>query len=122
MNKVNSAVVAARSRAPILQEQVEPHERVSYRFFPTPKEVSNLAYSMQKGGQVKDDDWANIHSQLDSWKENGVVIYFQAYDPDNEDPEKRPFVLVIQNDWMRELAIQITPNSAWAIDSTFKTN
>ena len=77
---------------------------------------------MQKGGQVKDDDWANIHSQLHSWKENGVVIYFQAYDPDNEDPEKRPFVLFIQNDWMRELAIQITPNSAWAIDSTFKTN
>ena len=67
MNKVNSTVVAARSRAPILQEQVEPHERVSYRFFPTPKEVSNLANSMQKGGQVKDDDWANIHNQLDSW-------------------------------------------------------
>jgi hypothetical protein len=39
MNKVNSTVVAARSRVPILQEQVEPHERVSYRFFPTPKEV-----------------------------------------------------------------------------------
>jgi hypothetical protein len=98
MNKVTSAVVAARSRVPILQEQVEPHERISYRFFPTPNEVSNLAYSMQKGGQMKDDDWANIHSQLDSWKKNGVVIYFQAYDLDNEDLEKRPFVLVIQND------------------------
>ena len=91
-------------------------------FFLPPKEVSNLAYSMQKCGQVKDDDWANIHNQLDSWKKNNVVIYFQAYDPDNEDPKKRPFVLVTQNDWMRELAIQITPNSAWAIDSTFKTN
>ena len=112
MNKVNSAIVAARSRAPILQDQVEPHERISYRFFPTPKEVSNLAYSIQKSGQVKDDHWANIHSQLDSWKENAVVIYFQAYDPDNEDPKKRPFVLVIQNDWMREMAIQIIPNSA----------
>ena len=122
MNKVNSTVVAARSRAPILQEQVEPHEKVFYRFFPTPKEVSNLAYSMQKSGQVKDDDWANIHSQLDSWKESDVVIYFQAYDPENEDPEKPPFILVMQNDWMQELAIQITPNSAWAIDSTFKTN
>ena len=41
---------------------------------------------MQKSGQVKDDDWANIHSQLDSWKENNLVIYFQAYDPNNEDP------------------------------------
>ena len=122
MNKVNLTVLAARSRASILQQQVEPHERVSYRFFPTPKEVSNLTYSMQKNGQVKDDDWANIHSQLDSWKENGLVIYFQAYDPNNDDPWKRHFVLVIQNNWMHELAIQITPNSAWAIDGTFKTN
>ena len=122
MNKVNSVVLVAQTKASILQQQIEPHERVSYRFFPTPREVSNLAYSMQKGGQVKDDDWANIHSQLDSWKENDMVIYFQAYDPNNEDPDKRPFVLVIQSDWMRELAIQITPNSAWAIDSTFKTN
>ena len=77
---------------------------------------------MQKNGQVKDDDWANIQSQLDSWKENGLVIYFQAYDPNNEGPEKCPFVLVIQSDWMCELAIQITPRSAWAIDNTFKTN
>ena len=51
----------------------------------TSKEVSNLAYSMQKSGQVKDDDWANIYNQLDRWKENGLVIYFQAYDPNNED-------------------------------------
>ena len=56
MNKVNSTVVAARNRAPILHEQVEPHEKKIYRFSPTPKEVSNLAYSMQKGAQVKDND------------------------------------------------------------------
>ena len=31
-------------------------------------------------------------------------------------------MLVIQSNWMREQAIQITPKSAWAIDSTFKTN
>ena len=60
---------------------------------------------MQKNGQVKDDDWTNIHSQLDSWKEHGLVIYLQAYDPNNEDPEKRPFVLVIQSNWMHELAL-----------------
>ena len=71
---------------------------------------------------MKDDDWANIHNQLDSWKENDLVIYFQAYDPNNENPKKRSLVLVIQSDWMRELAIQITPNSAWTIDSIFKTN
>ena len=41
-------------------------------FFPTPKDVSNLAYSMQKVGQMKDVDSANIHSQLDGWKENNI--------------------------------------------------
>ena len=66
INKVNSTVLVAQGRAPILQQQVEPHERISYRFFSTPKKVSNLAYFIQKGGQVKDDDWANIHNQLES--------------------------------------------------------
>ena len=32
------------------------------------------------------------------------------------------FVLLMQSDWMYELALQITSNLAWAIDSTFKTN
>ena len=30
------------------------------------KNIDDLA--MQKDGLVKDDDWANIHGQLDSWK------------------------------------------------------
>ena len=71
-----------------------------------------MAYSMQKCGQVKVDDWANIHSQLDGWKENDLVNYFQAYDPNNKHSEKRLFVLVILSDWMHELAILITLNSA----------
>lgn len=53
---------------------------------------------MQKCGQVKDDDWANIHSQLESWKENDIVIYFQTYNPDNEDPKKRHLMLLMKND------------------------
>ena len=35
---------------------------------------------------MKDGDWTNIHSQLDSLKENNIVIYFQAYDPNNANP------------------------------------
>ena len=117
MNKVNSAVLVARSRAPVLQQQVEPHERIFYRLFPTLKEVSNLAYSMQKSGQVKDDDWTNIHSQFDSWKENGLVIYFQAYDPNNEDLVKRLFVLVVQSDWMRKSNLLQTWNGQLTVHS-----
>ena len=36
MNKVNLTILAAQSRAPILQHRVEPHKRISYRFTPTP--------------------------------------------------------------------------------------
>jgi hypothetical protein len=33
------------------QELVEPYEKVLYRFFPTSKEVGNLAYTLQKEGE-----------------------------------------------------------------------
>jgi hypothetical protein len=49
-------------------------------------------------------------------------IFFQKYDPCNVDPNKRPFVLIMMDDWMIQLAKRLTPNSAWAVDSTFKTN
>ena len=105
-----------------LQELVEPYEKVSYRFFPTSKEVGNLAYTLQKESAVHNDDWMNVDASIFEWIEKDMVIFHQRYNPGHEDPEKQPFVLVIQTKWMRELAMSITPNSAWAIDSTFKTN
>ena len=41
------------------------------------------------------------------------------------DPYKRHFyygVLIMVDDWMIHLVKRVTPNSAWAIESTFKTN
>ena len=106
----------------MLRELAEPYERVSYRFIPTSKDVGNMAYKMQKEGAVHNDDWENIHASIEEWIAKDMVIFHQPYNPEHEDPEKQPFVLVIQTPWMRELAMRITPNSAWAIDSTFKTN
>ena len=40
----------------------------------------------------------------------------------NADAMKRPFVLVIQTKEMLERAKHIIPDSAWILDSTFKTN
>lgn len=48
--------------------------------------------------------------------------YVQPYNPDAMEEEKRPFILVIQDEWMLENAIRFSANNAWAVDSTFKTN
>jgi hypothetical protein len=54
--------------------------------------------------------------------EKKMVIFYQPYSPDDPNSEKHPFVLVMQMEGMLERAKAITPNSAWMIDSTFKTN
>jgi hypothetical protein len=59
---------------------------------------------------------------VSKWIEKKKVIFYQPYSPNNEDLAKQLFVLVIQTDEMLEKAKSITPNSAWIIDSTFKTN
>ena len=36
--------------------------------------------------------------------------------------EKKPFVVVIQDDFMNKITIRLSTNNSWAFDSTFKTN
>lgn len=84
--------------------------------------MGNLTYTLQKESVVYKDDWMNVDASIFEWIEKDMVIFHQRYNPGREDLEKQPFVLVIQTKWMRELAMSITPNFAWAIDSTFKTN
>ena len=74
MNDVKSTILATHNMIPILQQQVDFYKRVFYRFFSIPKKVFNLAYSMQKGEPIKNDDWTNIHNQQNCWKEKGMVI------------------------------------------------
>lgn len=50
INKVKLTIVTARNKASCLQWQVEPHERVSYKFCHIVWEVSILAYSMKNVG------------------------------------------------------------------------
>jgi hypothetical protein len=54
--------------------------------------------------------------------EKNMVIFHPLYSPDDPNPEKHSFVLMMQIKKMLERAKAITPNSAWMIDSTFKTN
>ena len=65
LNDVQSALMAARTRADVLRKEAEPYEQVSYRFFPTSKDVGNLAYSMQKKQDVHNDDWVNVNNGVE---------------------------------------------------------
>lgn len=46
----------------------------------------------------------------------------QPYNPSAIEEERRPFVLIMQDEWMLQTAIRFSYQSAWAVDSTFKTN
>ena len=47
----------------------------------------------------------------------GKVQHVQPYISDGEGAQ--PFVLIIQYEWMFEMACKSSPNNSWAIDSTF---
>ena len=71
---------------------------------------------------MHDNDWMNVNASIFEWIENNKVIFYQRYNSSHKVHEKQVFVLVIQTTWMRKLTINITPNSAWAIDYVFKAN
>ena len=50
------------------------------------------------------------------------MLYCEPYNPNAIDPKDRPFILILQDDWMLNMAILFSINNAWATDSTFKTN
>ena len=64
----------------------------------------------------------NVNASIFEWIENNKVILYQRYNSSHKVHEIQVFVLVIQTMWMRKLTINITPNSAWAIDYVFKAN
>ena len=55
-------------------------------------------------------------------QEQGKILYYQPYAPAQSNPRKRPFVVVIQNEFMKDVAKKFSPGKSWAVDSTFKTN
>ncbi|KAI8519873.1 hypothetical protein Bbelb_031300 [Branchiostoma belcheri] len=93
-----------------------------YRTVLTRKELTCLQYERRRRHRVTQDDWLSTYQKLEDYKAQGKCIFFQQYDPENKDPEKRPFVAVLQTDWQRTMAERFTPNSAWSVDSTFGLN
>ena len=46
----------------------------------------------------------------------------QPYNPNVQDATKRPFIVIIQDDWMLQVALRFSPHNAWAVDITLKMN
>jgi hypothetical protein len=51
-----------------------------------------------------------------------LVIFYQSYVPKEKEPRKQPFVVVIQDEWMKDVAKRFSHGNSWALDSIFKTN
>ncbi|KAI8482858.1 hypothetical protein Bbelb_393930 [Branchiostoma belcheri] len=85
----------------------------------TRKEMFQLQYEMRCSKRVHQDDWVGTYAKAQRLRDQGICIFFQEYDPDNKDPDKRPFVLVLQTEWQRQMAERFSPNSVWTVDSTF---
>ena len=122
MNNIQLAVSHSERCENILREKVPLHEQRTYRFFLDHKEASNLSYRLQMQERCGEDDYNVVKDMVPRWMEEEKVIFFQYYNSMDADAMKRPFVLVIQTKEMLERAKQITPESAWVLDSTFKTN
>ncbi|MCO5554429.1 hypothetical protein L7F22_007959 [Adiantum nelumboides] len=110
------------SKERLLFERAPLFHRVIYRFFMIPKEVQMLFYKTRTADQIHDDDWATMYMEAKVLQNQGKVLYCQPYNPTASDPKDRPFILILQDEWMLEMGIRFSVNNAWAIDNTFKTN
>lgn len=71
---------------------------------------------------LRKDDWDATQVEASRLQGQHKVIFYQKYCPKHEDKRKQPFILVLQNDFMKNMAIRFSKNNSWALDSTFKTN
>ncbi|KAI5064240.1 hypothetical protein GOP47_0020910 [Adiantum capillus-veneris] len=97
-------------------------DRVIYRFFMIPKEVQMLFHQIRTRGNFVGSKWGAMLAEALRLQELKKVIFVQPYSPQNPDENKRPFILLIQDEWMLQVALRFSCQNSWAMDSTFKTN
>lgn len=71
---------------------------------------------------MRKDDWDAAQLECRRLQDQGKVIFYQPYLPKDKDPRKRHFVVVIQDEWMRNVGRRFSNGNSWALDSTFSTN
>ena len=68
------------------------------------------------------DDWDATYIETTRLQSQQKIIYYQPYAPGHEDSTKKPFAVVIQDDFMNKMAKMFSIHNFWAFDSNFKTN
>ena len=71
---------------------------------------------------MRKDDWDAAQLEYRRLQDQQKVILYQPYFPKEKDPRKRPFVVVIQDEWIRNIGRRFSNGNSWAIDSIFCTN
>ncbi|KAJ7559641.1 hypothetical protein O6H91_04G094800 [Diphasiastrum complanatum] len=118
---IQAVARATVRRASLLYSQATEGDQASFRFYLSPKDVERLAYRLRSRDALSEEDWAALHLEAQALQGQGKVIFYQQYSPNHADEDKRPFVLVLQDAWMRDIAKRFSIGSAWVIGSIFKT-
>ena len=119
-----SDIGCVRHVAKISIRKVEIHkcrvsqlDQVIYRFFMFSKEIHNNATKLNISKKLSCGNWGSMMEEAHVLMRLGKVQHVQPYISDGEGAQ--PFVLIIQYEWMFEMACKSSPNNSWAIDSTF---
>ena len=67
-------------------------------------------------------DWDYVQVEVMRLQELDKIIFHQSCAPKHSEKMKRPFVVVIQDEFMRDVTKKCFKGNAWALDYTFKTN
>ncbi|KAI5060836.1 hypothetical protein GOP47_0023341 [Adiantum capillus-veneris] len=67
-------------------------------------------------GEYAEHDWTAMLTEALRLQELKKVIFVQPYNPRADDECKRPFILVIQDEDMLEIAIRFSCHNSWAVD------
>ena len=71
---------------------------------------------------MRKDDWDSAQLECRRLQEQSKVIFYQPYLPKDKYLRKRHFVVVIQDEWMRNVGRRFSNRNSWAFHSTFSTN
>ncbi|KAI5077701.1 hypothetical protein GOP47_0007525 [Adiantum capillus-veneris] len=97
-------------------------DRTTFQFFMISKEVQQLAYILWHEGRASGNDWSAMYMEALKLQAVGKFAYVQPYNPNALQDVNKPFVIIIQDDWMLQMCIRFSQHNAWAVDITFKTN
>ena len=71
---------------------------------------------------LRKDDWNAAQLKCRMLLDRRKLMFYPPYLPKDKDWRKRLFVVVIQDEWMRNIGRRFSNGNSWALDSTFFTN